>query len=201
MRIGSIHIDVPLTHLPVSARRRWAHSLTLEFYFDAARAWDADCGGICGDGFQFASEGGAPARHAMANLPHLDEALKAVLAEYAANRGNPVGAFLRPAVEAMEKAVAQRDGASVYFAAAGDRIKIGWSRKVGTRIAQLQTGNPEPVVLLATVPGGLSRERALHRRFDHLRVAGEWFAAAPELTAYIAAIDAKLASYATEEQP
>jgi hypothetical protein len=93
----------------------------------------------------------------------------------------------------MDAAIAVRDGARVYFAKAGDRIKIGWSRNVGARIAQLQTGNPAPVQLLAAIPGARARERKLHTLFAEHRVSGEWFRDDPELVAYIARINAVMA--------
>lgn len=59
----------------------------------------------------------------------------------------------------------------VYIAALGGLFKIGISTDPERRCRDL---NAE---LLHTEDGGLSRERELHRRFSHLRVQGEWFAA------------------------
>ncbi len=107
---------------------------------------------------------------------------------YAAHRSTPLGALLKNAVEAMERTLVERTGSSVYFVAAGERVKIGWSRNVVARISQLQTANPEPISLLGVMPGGLALERQLHRQFHDARLAGEWFEKTPELVAYIAAI-------------
>jgi hypothetical protein len=66
----------------------------------------------------------------------------------------------------------------VYFVAAGnppEAIKIGRSCDVTLRVGSIQTGNHLPVRLLGVVPGGLDLERALHRRFAHLQLQGEWF--------------------------
>lgn len=117
--------------------------------------------------------------------PYLDEILREVTAHHLANRGNPIGTYLEPAVSALDATIAARDGSSVYFAQADDRVKIGWSKKVAARLAQLQTGNATPIQLLGTVPGGRTLERQLHDRFAHLRLSGEWFQAAPELLEHI----------------
>lgn len=69
----------------------------------------------------------------------------------------------------------------VYFLRGGDHVKIGHSRDVEKRRAELQTGNPYQLELLAQVPGSPVDERALHKRFAAERVAGEWFRITPEL--------------------
>lgn len=65
----------------------------------------------------------------------------------------------------------------VYFVRGGDRVKIGWSRKVALRVSQLQTASAEQLELLGEMPGTLDTERALHDTFAPLRVRGEWFRA------------------------
>jgi hypothetical protein len=123
-----------------------------------------------------------------ADLPHLDAIHRAVVDHYAVNRSGPVGAFLEPIATLLDAVVATRDGASVYFAQAEDRIKIGWSKQVSARLAGLQTGCPSSIKLLGTIPGGRSVERQLHERFASLRLSGEWFKAEPELLEHIAAV-------------
>lgn len=123
----------------------------------------------------------------LADAPFFGAVFRHLAEQHAANRSNPIGAFLLPCVEAMDAFVATRHGSSVYFAACGERVKIGWSTKVSTRIAQLQTGSPDPIRLLATTPGGRKLERQLHERFAAARVAGEWFDLTPELRELIAA--------------
>lgn len=74
----------------------------------------------------------------------------------------------------------------VYFARAGDFIKIGKSTgSAEDRIACLQTGCPLPITVLATVQGGRKLEAELHRRFASLRAHGEWFHVAPLLLSFI----------------
>jgi hypothetical protein len=74
----------------------------------------------------------------------------------------------------------------VYFLRAGEFIKIGKSTHSGRRrIAELQTGCPYPISLIAEIQGGLREEAALHRRFAHIRAHGEWFHATTDLLAHI----------------
>lgn len=76
----------------------------------------------------------------------------------------------------------------VYFARAGDAIKIGVSIDVRARVRGLSTSSPVPIELLAAMPGGVDEERALHRRFAYLRMNGEWFRAESELLDFIATL-------------
>lgn len=75
----------------------------------------------------------------------------------------------------------------VYFIQQGDSgaIKIGCSKNPAQRLAGLQTGHSEPLRLLTCAVGSQDQERALHDRFAHLRVSGEWFRPAEELLSYI----------------
>lgn len=79
----------------------------------------------------------------------------------------------------------------VYFIQHGGpegAIKIGTtSGNPHARLRALQTGAPEPLRLLAAVPGDARLERELHAKFEALRTreGGEWFAADPRLRAFI----------------
>lgn len=165
----------------------------LEIGAHDCRVWDGVGYTLCGQLFPFDTDG----HHAhqalygdakLTDIPHFSEVFAYLSQQHAANRANPLGVFIRPAVEAMERALAERDGSCVYFAEADGRVKIGWSRKVATRIAQLQTGSAAPITLLGTTPGGVALERRLHQQFAAARVAGEWFEATPELRAYVEAL-------------
>ena len=59
---------------------------------------------------------------------------------------------------------------------------IGKSIQPGRRVAQLQTGNPASLRLLANVQ---AEERDLHRFFAPFRLQGEWFENNPALDAMI----------------
>lgn len=88
---------------------------------------------------------------------------------------------------------------TVYFIQAGDAgpIKIGVTRGCPLdRMANLQTGCPEALKLVAHASGTADDERELHKRFAHLRLRGEWFLAKPELVEFIRGI-----RFATRSQP
>lgn len=75
----------------------------------------------------------------------------------------------------------------VYFVQQGDSgaIKIGCSKDPTKRLATLQCGHSEHLRMLTCAPGTQQQERALHDRFAHLRVSGEWFRPGDDLLAYI----------------
>ena len=78
----------------------------------------------------------------------------------------------------------------IYFIQDSDtlHVKIGYTGgDPKVRLADLQTGNPSRLVLLAATDGGQSDEAVLHRRFAAHRVAGEWFNPAPELLLHVVA--------------
>jgi hypothetical protein len=69
----------------------------------------------------------------------------------------------------------------VYFVRCDERIKIGYTRNIGSRLAQFRTSNSKPVELLLTIPGGREEERIFHAQFARYRMQGEWFRYVPEL--------------------
>jgi hypothetical protein len=72
----------------------------------------------------------------------------------------------------------------IYFIRYGSKrlVKIGYSADhPRIRMASMQTSAPERLFLIGMAPGGLEDEAEWHRRFDHLRVRGEWFKWTPEL--------------------
>lgn len=72
------------------------------------------------------------------------------------------------------------DTSVVYYMRIGNRCKIGFSMKLGTRLATI---NPEE--LLATEPGGLVQEAKRHSQFRHLHSHGEWFRYEGELVEHV----------------
>lgn len=83
----------------------------------------------------------------------------------------------------------------VYFITTdhpGFPIKIGISESHHMRVTGLQTGLPYSVKVIAVVPtDDPVFERRLHRKFDHLRLRGEWFEQDSELLAFIDALVAE----------
>ena len=75
--------------------------------------------------------------------------------------------------EAIEAA---KETEYVYFLGAGPFVKIGKATgHPAARIADLRTGCPFPITLIASITGGLKEEFALHKRFAEYRAHGEWF--------------------------
>lgn len=73
----------------------------------------------------------------------------------------------------------------IYFAEAGNYIKIGYSKNWKDRLRSLYGSSPLTINVLHVSPGTPAKERALHRKFAHCRAHGEWFHKSPDLLAYI----------------
>lgn len=78
--------------------------------------------------------------------------------------------------------------ALVYFIQDRKRVKIGYSYNPRARMAVFTTHTT--LKLLATEPGGRTREAELHKKFAHLRIPQrrEWFYLKQEILDYIAAL-------------
>jgi len=63
----------------------------------------------------------------------------------------------------------------LYLIGCGKYVKIGVSARPWERLAEFQTGNPEPLEMLAIGPGDHAFESELHRLFGEYRGIGEWF--------------------------
>lgn len=62
-------------------------------------------------------------------------------------------------------------------------VKIGWTSKTPpeARLNDYQAGNPRVLVMLGTLPGTKADEGALHRKYQHDNILGEWFRPTDEL--------------------
>lgn len=91
---------------------------------------------------------------------------------------------------------------AVYFAQTTDNrfVKIGYAADVKKRLEGLQTGTPEPLKLLAAIPGDHALERALHQRFAYLRHYREWFRTDPAI-AQVAVSAARLQGITPDDDP
>jgi hypothetical protein len=72
----------------------------------------------------------------------------------------------------------------VYFVSFNKWVKIGFSSDIWTRVEKLDC-LPEPVVLLALVPGTRQLEWELHDRFSKYHSYAEWFSHEGKLAAHI----------------
>jgi hypothetical protein len=83
---------------------------------------------------------------------------------------------------------AERTGC-IYFLGLGSFVKIGFTLKpIHERIARLQTGAPERLVILGLQTGQKHEEAELHSRFGRYRSHGEWFQNEWPVAAYIASL-------------
>lgn len=88
---------------------------------------------------------------------------------------------------------------SIYFIRQGDNgpIKIGTAINPQYRIRELQSGNHEPLRLLAAIPGGRAEASALHHRFAELSInRTDWFRAETGLLAFVDGL-----AYASPQEP
>lgn len=77
---------------------------------------------------------------------------------------------------------------AVYFIqpVGGGLIKIGVSNSPISRLEALQVGCPVDLKIIGLIPDAEpGTEAALHARFAHARVRGEWFEPVPELLRFI----------------
>jgi hypothetical protein len=82
---------------------------------------------------------------------------------------------------------------AVYLVRGGDLVKIGFTAGcVAERMVYLQVGSPVNLTLLRVIVGDESAERALHKRFAHLRSHGEWFTFSDELLGDLGGADLPL---------
>ncbi|TXM53607.1 GIY-YIG nuclease family protein [Methylobacterium sp. WL120] len=82
----------------------------------------------------------------------------------------------------------RRPDGSIYAIGYDDKVKIGWSAvPPRQRMATLQIGCPEDLILFGSRPGTVAEERQLHREFAHLRIRGEWFRREGVVAAWIEA--------------
>lgn len=59
-------------------------------------------------------------------------------------------------------------------------IKVGFTTKSPlARLKQLQTGNPQRLILLGWYPGNVQQEREIHAQLAEFRLSGEWFRVDP----------------------
>jgi hypothetical protein len=74
----------------------------------------------------------------------------------------------------------------VYYVLASNRVKIGKSRNIASRVKNLKTGSPRPVFLVAYEIGDpTSLETAAHERWKAYRRHREWFACEGELATWL----------------
>jgi hypothetical protein len=81
----------------------------------------------------------------------------------------------------------------IYFILHSDKqrpyLKIGYTTtSPELRLNQLNAMNPNPLVLLGSIPGNQKREKEIHKMFHHYRISGEWFLYSDEIRDYLMGI-------------
>lgn len=76
----------------------------------------------------------------------------------------------------------------VYFVRSGSRVKIGITAHLQSRLKALRTASADQLEVIATRPGFLADEQALHERFAKHRLSGEWFTWCDEIATYVATL-------------
>lgn len=82
------------------------------------------------------------------------------------------------AVQGRERGVMPEIGSGVVYVvgpAVSSVVKIGTTTNLPSRVTDLQTGHPLLLLGRWTCPGNIELETYLHRRFDPIRMQGEWF--------------------------
>ena len=79
----------------------------------------------------------------------------------------------------------------VYFIQADEVIKIGYSLSPELRLGQLQVGSGQTLELIGIMDGTVMTERKIQKKFEHLRIRGEWFQATTELIEFIDSVRLK----------
>ncbi|HEY2509460.1 MAG TPA: GIY-YIG nuclease family protein [Polyangiaceae bacterium] len=78
----------------------------------------------------------------------------------------------------------------VYFVQVSESVsspvKIGFARRVASRLSDLQVAHPTRLVLRAVAVGNLRIEKETHDLFAAMRIRGEWFEPRPALVSFIA---------------
>lgn len=112
-------------------------------------------------------EAGWPGRGDLIVIPMWGECGSGWELCFGCHKGNTAG-FVR-----LTKSCRQPESFIYFIEATGlQKIKIGLSDHPEKRLAQLATGSPVPLRLVATTPGDSEAEKKLHKRFDHLRFDG-----------------------------
>ncbi|EGJ31224.1 MULTISPECIES: GIY-YIG nuclease family protein [Moorena] len=84
----------------------------------------------------------------------------------------------------------EENPARLYFILDKGRnaIRIGYTTNPNGNIRGLETKSVKTLELIKIIPGSAKMETEFHRKFQHLRISGEWFDATPEVMRYISSL-------------
>lgn len=63
----------------------------------------------------------------------------------------------------------------------GERVKIGYTSNISSRISILKCTNSRKVQLIRALDGDIEIEKWFHEKFSHLRIKNDWFNFVPEM--------------------
>jgi len=72
----------------------------------------------------------------------------------------------------------------VYLFTDGEHYKIGYTKDIKKRLSSINTGNAKNIEIVDYIIGSKSIEKKLHKKFDHLKIKGEWFLKDNEILEY-----------------
>lgn len=137
-------------------------------------------------------------RQFAARIEHELESLKKEVASHECDGDKAVQRHVDESYEYRDIMRKRRLARSMaYFICCGGYIKIGAGQSPIGRLNTIRHSGGvlaprgldlSTAELLATEPGGFTREAELHQKFQHLRDVGEWFRDSPELRTYISGL-------------
>jgi hypothetical protein len=90
-------------------------------------------------------------------------------------------------------------GELVYFLYSAGLIKIGYTRDIYKRFADLKNMGGAPAQLIAVVPGNKNCEKSLHHIFKADRKHGEWFQISADIRRYLGCLDEAVSALMTPD--
>lgn len=146
------------------------------------------------------SEAPAPKRRELPKFVHVERNRHGVLCYYLRKdrktpririRGTPGTVEFQSGYAAAVAGLAQPPQSFIYFARAGNKVKIGISKDPRQRLGSIKTGSSSKVRIYYVTPGTREDERRLHQQFSEYRVNGEWFLFAAPIKDWIAQDEAR----------
>lgn len=107
------------------------------------------------------------------------------------NTVNDSGNSAYSCADAVPDLIGPDRGGFIYFITDGEALKIGFSGAPDQRLRDLQAASPRELRIMAKFHGKMSDEQALHQKFGHLRLRGEWFKDNGEIAEHIESLAAK----------
>lgn len=79
----------------------------------------------------------------------------------------------------------------IYFITTEKRqfIKIGFTNNLRNRLVAIQNGNPDNIIVLKTINGGMAKEQQIHKELNNHHYNREWFHYNQHTIDYLNSID------------